>query len=83
MVIKMRCSKVIKMTYKKVIFKVFGLSFLYKKYILYKFFCFKKKVLGVLKIRKLFSDLFDQYEKLKLSELFFSLILNLSETGVK
>jgi len=80
MVIKMRCSKVIKMTYKKVIFKVFGLSFLYKKYILYKFFCFKKKVLGVLKIRKLFSDLF---EKLKLSELFFSLILNLSETGVK
>jgi len=68
------------MTYKKVIFKVFGLSFLYKKYILYKFFCFKKKVLGVLKIRKLFSDLF---EKLKLSELFFSLILNLSETGVK
>jgi len=68
------------MTYKKVIFKVFGLSFLYKKYILYKFFCFKKKVLWVLKIRKLFSDLF---EKLKLSELFFSLILNLSETGVK
>jgi hypothetical protein len=68
------------MTYKKVIFKVFGLPFLYRKYILYKFFSFKKKVLGVLEIHKLFSDLF---EKLKLSELFFSLILNLSETGVK
>jgi len=69
-VIKMRCSKPI--------FKVFGLPFFYKKYILYKFFCFKKKVLGVLKIRKLSSDLF---EKLKLSESFFSLILNLSERG--
>jgi hypothetical protein len=75
----MRCSKPI--------FKVFGLSFLYKKYILYKFFCFKKKVLGVLKIHKLFSDLFDQYEKVKLIESFFSLILNFfidsNETGVK
>jgi hypothetical protein len=69
-VIKMRCSKLI--------FKVFGSYFLYKKYILYKFFCFKKKVLGVLKIHKLFSDLF---EKLKLSESFFSSILNLSERG--
>jgi len=71
----MRCSKPI--------FKVFGSYFLYRKYILYKFFSFKKKVLGVLKIHKLFSDLFDQYEKVKLIELFFSLILNLSETGVE